>query len=173
MKQSRYILVFIAAIIPSLVLWDWYAPPYTHRVQDDWVTQKVSTAVLFLLSCLLVLAKSQLVADVMAIAVMAFATSAIFIGLGPAEQDAVRTIRPGIPSFFTVLGFWSLVLSRLYAPKVAFVPVILGAVAIVGYAFASPALAWEFRWSSGMALFTAVNFVLLGLAVRMDRKGDE
>ncbi len=158
--------------LSMLVLLDWCAPPYVHRLQDDWVTQKVSTALLFLMGTGLVFAKHHRTIDAISIAIVAFSTLAIFVGIGPAEVDAVRTTRSGIPSFFTVLGFWSLVLSAMLDRRFAWIPIGLGVIALVGYGFASPALAWEYEWSSGMAFVTALDFVLLGAIARLNRGDD-
>lgn len=98
------------------------------------------------------------------------------------QSGAVGTTTPGRPSIGTMIDFLLITLSALMIllnpkrmrrlPWIGIIVLVIGGIAIVGYAVNVPALYYEVKgWSTAMAVHTATFFVMLGAGLIVLTKG--
>lgn len=181
----------MAAVLGGVVLVGWIAGvDVVKSLNDEWVTMKPLTAVLFMFSGVVLHACTRYPrgpewvpavgtgASMMVMLLCLFTIVGKLSGfafwelLEPGVADPVKTVNVGEPSMGTVMSFLLVGLCGVLG-VINFKTIIrwilgavagIGAVAILGYATGNPPLYFYAEGvSTAMALHTAVGFVLLGM----------
>lgn len=174
----------VVSVVGLVVLYGWRVGSESiTRIQPDWVSMKVLTAFLFVASgCVVFLSLRPRLGSfgsgmlsVFSFAVLGGLVAALVPGFQVQAEtgDVHLTVIPGMPSAGTLLGFVCvgcaglarlMDFQRMLRPSY-YTSGIIGLVALFGYRFGHPAMYYYIPGkSTGMAVHTALCFVLLGLA---------
>lgn len=176
----------IVGLIGIVVLCGWiFGIPFLTSLIPGAVTMKIATACCFGFTALSALCKrhtwdkDNLLSTILSLAVLAISFYTLGVESLPlfGTEESVYTVAPGIPSLATIASFVLVNICLLHQfpiwlnERISWLVTVLATVAIIGYVFSIPMLFYYYPGiSTGMAIHTAIGFILCSLGIRKDEK---